>query len=294
MLPRRLTSLNSRRRPNLRTFAGTVPVNVRKNEHATADAATEELLHSGVVWLSGLSVVVCVANHCDRAVGRQGSHHPDGCSKRGNDGADDSDGERDVEQRPIVAIFDGEATNAAFTNPLSDLVQQLFAFDLKFFRLGHQYSSVGPLSFAHQSAPRQLASGRRSRRPMPATIPNDVRALLTEPIFFHLATINPDGSPQVSVVWADLDGDLIRFSTAEGRAKPRNLRRDPRVSISFLAPDDSYRNIVITGRAVEIEQRGMDLIDHMARKYVGVDKYQWSQPGEVRVDVAIEVDKVTG
>lgn len=129
---------------------------------------------------------------------------------------------------------------------------------------------------------------------MPATIPNDVRALLTEPIFFHLATINPDGSPQVSVVWADLDGDLIRFSTAEGRAKPRNLRRDPRVSISFLAPDDPYRNIVITGRVVEIEQRGMDLIDHMARKYVGVEKYQWSQPGEVRVDVAIEIDKVTG
>lgn len=129
---------------------------------------------------------------------------------------------------------------------------------------------------------------------MPAPIPDDVRALLTEPIFFHVATVNPDGSPQVSVVWADLDGDLIRFSTAEGRAKPRNLRRDPRVAISFLAPDDSYRNVVISGRAVEIEQRGMDLIDHMARKYVGVEKYQWSQPGEVRVDVAVEVDRVTG
>ncbi len=129
---------------------------------------------------------------------------------------------------------------------------------------------------------------------MPAPIPDDVRALLTEPIFFHVATVNPDGSPQVSVVWADLDGNLIRFSTVEGRAKPRNLRRDPRVAISFLAPDDSYRNVVISGRAVEIEQRGMDLIDHMARKYVGVEKYQWYQLGEVRVDVAVEVDRVTG
>ena len=129
---------------------------------------------------------------------------------------------------------------------------------------------------------------------MPATIPDDVRALLTEPIFFHVATINEDGSPQVSVVWADLDGDLIRFSTAEGRAKPRNLRRDPRLTISFLAPNDPYRNIIIQGRAVEIEQRGMDLIDRMARKYVGVEKYQWSQPGEVRVDVAVEVDRVIG
>lgn len=129
---------------------------------------------------------------------------------------------------------------------------------------------------------------------MPATIPDDIRALLTEPIFFHVATVNPDGSPQVSVVWADLEGDRIVFSTAEGRAKPRNLRGDPRVSISFLAPDNAYRNVIITGRAVVIEQRGMELIDRMARKYTDSEKYEWSQPGEVRVDVAIEVDRITG
>lgn len=129
---------------------------------------------------------------------------------------------------------------------------------------------------------------------MPGTIPDDVRAMLSEPIFFHLATVSPDGSPQVSVVWADVDGDLIRFSTAEGRAKPRNLRHDPRVAISFTALDNPYRNIVIYGRAVEIERRGMDLIDHMARKYTDADNYEWSQPGEVRVDVAIEVERVTG
>jgi len=129
---------------------------------------------------------------------------------------------------------------------------------------------------------------------MPAAIPDDIRALLTEPIFFHAATINPDGSPQVSVVWADIDGDLLRFSTAEGRAKPRNLRRDPRIAISFSPPDQPYRNIVLNGRAVEIEQRGMDLIDCMARKYTDADRYQWSQPGEVRVDIAVEIDRITG
>jgi PPOX class probable F420-dependent enzyme len=129
---------------------------------------------------------------------------------------------------------------------------------------------------------------------MATSIPDDVRALLTEPIFFHAATTNPDGSPQLSVIWADLDGDLIRFSTAEGRAKPRNLRYDPRIAISFTPPDNPYRNIVINGRAVEIEQRGMDLIDHMARKYTGADKYEWSQPGDVRVDVAVAVDRITG
>ena len=126
------------------------------------------------------------------------------------------------------------------------------------------------------------------------SIPDDIRALLNEPIFFHAATINPDGSPQLSVVWADIDGDLIRFSTAEGRAKPSNLRRDPRIAISFSPPDNPYRNIVIHGRAIEIEQRGMDLIDHMARKYIGEDSYPWAQPGEVRVDVAVEIERITG
>lgn len=129
---------------------------------------------------------------------------------------------------------------------------------------------------------------------MPAAIPDDIRAMLSEPIFFHLATINPDGSPQVSVVWAGLDGDLLKFSTAEGRTKPRNLRNDPRIAISFTAPDNPYRNIVLNGRAVEIDQLGMDLIDRMARKYTESDSYQWSQPGEVRVDVAVEIDRITG
>jgi PPOX class probable F420-dependent enzyme len=117
---------------------------------------------------------------------------------------------------------------------------------------------------------------------------------LSEPIFFHAATINADGSPQMSVVWADIDDDLIRFSTVEGRAKPRNLRRDPRIAISFSPPDNPYRNVIINGRAVEIEQRGMDLIDHMARKYLGEDRYPWAQPGDVRVDVAVEVDRISG
>lgn len=125
-------------------------------------------------------------------------------------------------------------------------------------------------------------------------IPDDIRALLSEPIFFHAGTINPDGSPQVSVIWADIDGDLIRFSTAEGRAKPRNLRRDPRIAISFTVPDDPYRNIVINGRAVEIEPRGMGLIDHMARKYTESEKYEWARPGDVRIDIAVEVDRITG
>lgn len=129
---------------------------------------------------------------------------------------------------------------------------------------------------------------------MPARIPDDVRALITEPIFFHAATINPDGSPQVSVVWADLEGDHFVFSTAEGRIKPRNLRRDPRITISFIVPDNPYRNVVMRGRAVAIENRGMGLIDRMANKYTESDRYQWARPGEERVDIAVEIDHVSG
>ena len=129
---------------------------------------------------------------------------------------------------------------------------------------------------------------------MPATIPDDIRTMLSEPIFFHAATLNPDGSPQVSIVWAGLDGDLIIFSTAEGRAKPRNLRNDPRIAISFTPPDNPYRNIVLNGRAIAIEPNGMGLIDRMARKYLNEDKYPWAQPGEVRVDVAVEIDRISG
>jgi PPOX class probable F420-dependent enzyme len=129
---------------------------------------------------------------------------------------------------------------------------------------------------------------------MPAHIPDDVRALLSEPIFFNVATVNPDGSPQISIVWGDIDGDRFVFSTAEGRAKPRNLRRDPRIAVSFSPPDQPYRNLVLHGRAVEIENRGMGLIDRMARKYVGTDRYEWAGPGQVRVDVVVEIDRVSG
>jgi PPOX class probable F420-dependent enzyme len=129
---------------------------------------------------------------------------------------------------------------------------------------------------------------------MPVEIPDDIRALISEPLFFHVATLNPDGSPQISVVWGGLDGDRFVFSTAEGRAKPRNLRNDPRIAVSFSPPDNPYRNVVLNGRAVVIENRGMGLIDAMARKYTEHDSYPWSQPGEVRVDVEIEIDRISG
>ena len=107
----------------------------------------------------------------------------------------------------------------------------------------------------------------------------------------HLATTNADGSPQVSPIWVERDGGVLRFSTAEGRAKARNLRRDPRLALSFVDPDDTEVGFSIRGRATAIEHRGWDLIDRLARLYRGTDGFRRIE-GMTRVDVDIEVDRV--
>jgi PPOX class probable F420-dependent enzyme len=110
----------------------------------------------------------------------------------------------------------------------------------------------------------------------------------------HVATTNPDGSPQVSVVWVTRDGDRVLFATAEGRAKPRNLRLDPRVAFSFTPPDDPYRNITMRGRAVDIRANGTGLIDRLAHEYLGQERFTGGRPGDVRLDVTVEIDRVSG
>ena len=129
---------------------------------------------------------------------------------------------------------------------------------------------------------------------MPAALPEGVRKLFQEPNFAHLATLMPDGSPQVTAVWVDLDDSRILVNTAEGRAKPRNVRRDPRVAISIIKQDNPYSSAFIRGHVVEITHEGADeLIDKLAKKYIGQDRYPWRQPGERRVILVIEPEHVT-
>jgi PPOX class probable F420-dependent enzyme len=110
----------------------------------------------------------------------------------------------------------------------------------------------------------------------------------------HVWTENRNGSPQVSVVWIKRDGDLLRFSTAEGRVKARNLRDDPRVHLSFTPVDDPYRNITIRGNVTELTTDGTWLIDELAEKYTGRFPYPWGQPGEVRLNVVVEPTSISG
>ena len=118
----------------------------------------------------------------------------------------------------------------------------------------------------------------------------EVRARLAAPTFWHLATLNADGSPQVTPMWVDLDGDHVVFNTAVGRVKEENLRRDPRLSLSSTSTENPYDRVEIRGRAVRFvvgdeAERGMD---RLAKKYVGTDRFEWRIPGERRVVVLVE------
>ena len=128
---------------------------------------------------------------------------------------------------------------------------------------------------------------------MPASLSDGVKKLFREPNFAHLATLMPDGSPQVSPVWVDLDGNRILVNTAEGRVKPRNVRTDPRVAISIHRQDNPYSAAFVRGHVVEIIHEGADeLIDKLAKKYLGQDRYPYRQPEEQRVILVIEPEHV--
>ena len=123
---------------------------------------------------------------------------------------------------------------------------------------------------------------------MSHVIPKEYADLLHKPAFAHLATLMPDGSPQVTPVWVDYDGKHVRVNSAKGRVKDKNMRRDPRVALSLMDPDNGYRYLEIRGRVVEITEQGADAhINKLAKKYLGVDVYPYRRPGEVRLLVKV-------
>ena len=116
---------------------------------------------------------------------------------------------------------------------------------------------------------------------MPESIPANFHELFSKRAFASLATLMPDGHPQVTPVWCEFDGTHVLYNTAKGRQKDRNIRRDPRVSLSIMDPDNAYRYFEVRGRVVEITEQGADdHINKLAKKYLGVDVYPYRQPGE--------------
>ena len=113
--------------------------------------------------------------------------------------------------------------------------------------------------------------------------------------FAHVATVMPDGSPQVTPVWLDFQGGNVRINTARGRVKDRNLKVGTRVALSIQDPDNPYRYVQIRGKVVRETEDGADAhIDSLTKKYMGVDKYPYPQKGIARVIYEIEPTSAQG
>jgi PPOX class probable F420-dependent enzyme len=123
-------------------------------------------------------------------------------------------------------------------------------------------------------------------------IPEKYLDIFKKKAFAQLATLMPDGTPQVSPVWVDYDGKHVIINTAKGRVKDKNMRRDPRVGVDLQDPDNPYRHISIRGRVTEITEKGAeDQIEQLSKKYTG-QNYAHRAPGEVRVTYKIEPQAV--
>jgi len=127
-----------------------------------------------------------------------------------------------------------------------------------------------------------------------AELSDKARGLFEDSNILFVGTVNADGSPQVTPVWTALDNGHITFNTAVGRAKERNLRRDPRVGLSITAKDDPFKKVDIVGRVVDFIEgdEAYAQIDDLSEKYIGQRPYPWRREGEQRVKVVIEPVRV--
>ena len=130
---------------------------------------------------------------------------------------------------------------------------------------------------------------------MSASIPSQFLDLFQKKAFGSLATMMPNGTPQVTPVWVDYDGKRVIVNSARGRRKDRNMNAGASVALAIMDPDNPYRYLEVRGRVTEVTEQGADEhIDRMAKKYLGQDKYPFRQPGEVRVIYRIEPTAARG
>ncbi len=124
-----------------------------------------------------------------------------------------------------------------------------------------------------------------------AQIPASHQDIFEKLSFAHVATVNDNGTPQVTPVWVEYDGDHVLINSAKGRKKDRNLRANPEIALSVQDPDNPYRYVGIQGKIVEItEEGGYNHINKLSHKYGGKDYPK--NPGEVRVIYKIEPSRV--
>lgn len=123
-------------------------------------------------------------------------------------------------------------------------------------------------------------------------IPSSHADILETKALAALALVKADGTPQVTPLWFDCEGDLIVINTARGRVKDKILSRMPKVALAIVDPANAYRYIQIQGTVVECSEEGADdVIDRLSMKYLGT-KYPFAQPGDVRVTFKIRPERV--
>jgi PPOX class probable F420-dependent enzyme len=117
-------------------------------------------------------------------------------------------------------------------------------------------------------------------------LPSKAKKLMDGKNFINIATLMPDGSPQVTVTWVDRDGDTVLINTTEDRVKAKNVRRDPRVALSIFSIDDPYDAVFLRGKVVEMTKAGAEEhVDKLSQKYTGAN---YRQHGD-RILLKIEV-----
>ena len=122
------------------------------------------------------------------------------------------------------------------------------------------------------------------------TLEPNVRDLLSRPNFAHIATLMPDGSPNVTPVWIGVLDDHILIGSDENSLKVKNLRRDPRLALSVVDYHNPYEEVQIRGRVVEFrDDSKFEILDAISRKYTGKE-FPWRNPAG-RVALIIEVEK---
>ena len=125
------------------------------------------------------------------------------------------------------------------------------------------------------------------------TIPDSHKPLLERPIIGNLATMLPGGLIQVNPVWVDYDGTYVRFNSAEGRQKDKNIKKNGIATVLLVDPENPYYWVEIRGRVVEITPEGAEAqIDSLAKKYLGAASYPWRREGEVRLTYKIQPERI--
>jgi PPOX class probable F420-dependent enzyme len=129
---------------------------------------------------------------------------------------------------------------------------------------------------------------------MTQALPDDLLDLLRRPSPCFIATLMPDGSPQLTQTWVTTDGEHVVVNIVGGMQKARNLARDPRVAVNVVDPDDVNRYYAVRGRVIDMTtDGGAESIDEISQKYLGIPYPNFTGKPETRVLITIEADSVT-